>query len=117
VKSREEWQNELIQRQDNIDPIRRIPNVALFHATLIKGGQRWNRVQRAGAVLVGMCTLAMGIIGFGWIVSAMRLKPGADLAMAILAVFGVPFSFWAGYKILVNALLNPDQNRKQGGGR
>ena len=76
MKPREEWKNELIQRQDNVDPIRRIPNVALFHGTLIKGGQKWNRVQRAGALLVGTCTLAMGVIGLGWIVSAIRFSPG-----------------------------------------
>jgi hypothetical protein len=117
VKSREEWQNELIRRQDNIDPIRRIPNVALFHGTLINGGQRWNRVQRVGAMLVGTCALAMGVLGLGWIVSAMRLNRGADVAMAILSVFGAPFSFWAGYKIIANALLSPDQNRKRGSRR
>ena len=49
MKSREEWQNELIRRQDNIDPIRRIPNVALFHETLIKavrGGTEFNAQAR-----------------------------------------------------------------------
>lgn len=112
MKPREEWKNELIQRQDNVDPIRRIPNVALFHGTLIKGGQKWNRVQRAGALLVGTCTLAMGVIGLGWIVSAIRFSPG-DFGMAIFAIFFAPFSFWAGYKIMANAIFGSERNRKQ----
>jgi hypothetical protein len=117
MKSREEWENELIQRQDNIDPIRRIPNVALFHGTLINGGQRWNRFQRAGALLIGTCTLTMGVIGLGWIVSAMRFKAGADIAMAIVASLYAPFSFWAGYKIVANALFSSEEKRKQGSRR
>ncbi len=67
--------------------------VALFHGTLIKGGQRWNRVQRAGALLVGGCALAMCVIGLDWILSAMRFEGGADIAMAIVAAFYAPFLF------------------------
>jgi hypothetical protein len=112
VKSREEWQNELIQRQDNVDPIRRIPNVALFHGTLIKGGQQWNSFQRAGAVVVGICVLATGVSGLGWIVSAIRFKARADFGMAIVAFLYAPFSFWAGYKILTNAFFSPEEKRE-----
>jgi hypothetical protein len=112
VKTREDWENELIRRQDNIDPIRRIPNVALFHGTLIKGGQRWNRVQRAGALFLGGCTLAMGVAQVGWIVSAVRGQFGADPAMAIVALFFGPFTLWAGYRIVSNALFGHDQTQK-----
>jgi len=37
MEPRDKWIDELIRRQDNIDPIRRIPNGALFQGTLIKG--------------------------------------------------------------------------------
>ena len=111
MKSREEWQDELVRRQDNIDPIRRIPNVALFHGTLIKGGQHWNGVQRAGALLVGAGALAMGVIELGWVLVAIRGKSGVDIGLAIASVFYVPFTFWAGYKIVANAVFSPGKRR------
>jgi hypothetical protein len=111
VKTREDWENELIQRQDNIDPIRRIPNGALFTGTLINGGQQWNRVQRFGALLVGIMTLSSGILGLSRIVAAVLLRPVADLGMTIASVFFAPFSLWAGYRIVKNAFINPDKER------
>jgi hypothetical protein len=56
----------------------------------------------------------MGVIGLGWIVSAMRFKAGADIAMAVVAALYAPFSFWAGYKIVANALFTSEDDRKQG---
>ncbi len=43
---RDDWIRELERRQDNIDPIRRIPNSALFSGALINGNLRLNGVQR-----------------------------------------------------------------------
>jgi hypothetical protein len=60
MEHRDDWIRELERRQDNIDPIRRIPNGALFQGTLINGNLRLNRVQRAGALFVGLCGLAEG---------------------------------------------------------
>jgi hypothetical protein len=60
MERRDDWIRELERRQDNIDPIRRIPNSALFQGTLINGNLRLNRIQRAGAVFVGLCGLAEG---------------------------------------------------------
>ena len=60
MEDRDDWIRELERRQDNIDPIRLIPNGALFQGTLINGNLRLNRVQRAGAVFLGLCGLAEG---------------------------------------------------------
>jgi hypothetical protein len=103
----------LVRRQDNIDPIRRIPNGALFTGTLINGGQQWNKVQRFGALLVGMMTLSSGILGLSWIVAAVLSRPVVDPGMTIYAAFFVPFSLWAGYKMVWNAFLDTERNRKQ----
>ena len=56
----QQWIDELRRRQDNIDPIRRIPNGALFQGTLINGNLRLNRVQRIGALMLGLLSLAFG---------------------------------------------------------
>ena len=66
---------------------------------------------------MGGCALAMGVIGLGWIVSAVRFRAGADIAMAVVAPFYSPFSFWAGYKIVTNAVFSPAENRNSGSRR
>jgi len=43
MRDEERWIEDLTRRQDNTDPIRRIPNVALFEGTLIKGNRRLSK--------------------------------------------------------------------------
>ena len=112
MKTREDWENELIQRQDNIDPIRRIPNSALFTGTLVNGGQQWNKAQRIGALLVGVFTFAFGVEGLSWVLAAIFAQPVVDLGMTIVSVFSAPLSLWAGYRIAKNAFINPAKDRK-----
>lgn len=60
MEPRDKWIDELVRRQDNVDPIRRIPNGALFQGTLIKGNLRLNKFQRFAAILVGFIGLVFG---------------------------------------------------------
>lgn len=62
MEHRDDWIRELERRQDNIDPIRRIPNGALFHGSLINGNLRLNRVQRAGALFLGFVDWQRGVL-------------------------------------------------------
>jgi hypothetical protein len=109
MKRREDWIDDLARRQDNIDPIRRIPNGALFQGTLIKGSQRLNGAQRIGALIIGLFTLTFGCIGLAQGVAALRSwsLANVDLYLAILC----PFSLWVGWKITMNAVIN---NPKKG---
>jgi hypothetical protein len=50
MEPRDKWIDELIRRQENIDPIRRIPNGALFQGTLIKGATSASIEFRASAL-------------------------------------------------------------------
>ncbi|MGC2371301.1 MAG: hypothetical protein WA474_19685, partial [Candidatus Sulfotelmatobacter sp.] len=104
MKSREEWLKEVAQRQDNIDPIRRIPNAALFQGTLINGSRHLNGPQRVGALIAGLFALTFGCVGLAEIIVALRSWSlgGADLYMTVFC----PFSFWIGWKMTMNALIN-----------
>jgi len=104
MKYRDDWIDEAVRRQDNIDPIRRIPNGALFQGTLINGNRRLNGVQRAGALIIGLSTLAVGLSMLAQGIVALRTGDIIDTVLST-ALF-VPFSLWAGYKITVNALVN-----------
>jgi hypothetical protein len=72
MQSKEDWIAELARRQDNIDPIRRIPNGALFQGTLINGTQHLNKVQRIGTVIMGLFSLAFGCSSVVRIVAELR---------------------------------------------
>ena len=99
---RDDWIRELERRQDNIDPIRRIPNGALFQVTLINGNLRLNKVQRAGAVFVGLCGLAEGCFGVVSAIAELRAGRLPDVWFLIFC----PFSLWIGWRITKNALIN-----------
>jgi hypothetical protein len=104
MKHRDDWIDEAVQRQDNIDPIRRIPNGALFQGALINGNRRLNGIQRVGALIIGLSALAAGLFMLAQIIVALHK---GDILNAMLpnALF-VPFSLWAGYKITIHALVN-----------
>ena len=104
MKRRDDWIDEAVQRQDNIDPIRRIPNGALFQGTLIKGNRRLNGVQRLGALIIGLSTLAVGL--FMLAEGIVALHKGNILNTMLPNGLFVPFSLWAGYKITIHALVN-----------
>ena len=110
MQSKEDWIAELARRQDNIDPIRRIPNGALFQGTLINGTQHLNNVQRIGAVIMGLSGLAFGCSGVVRIVAELRSwSLGYDTVG--LCIFS-PFSLWVGWKITSNAIVNKPKNRR-----
>jgi hypothetical protein len=102
MERRDDWIRELERRQDNIDPIRRIPNGALYTGTLINGNLRLNRVQRAGAVFVGLCGLAEGCALAVGAIAGLREGLWLDFEFLIFC----PFSLWIGWKITKNALIN-----------
>ena len=107
MKRRDDWIDETVRRQDNIDPIRRIPNAALFQGTLINGNRRLNGVQRAGALIVGLSALAVGLFMLAQVIVALRA--GDIINTALSTALFCPFSLWAGYKITINALVNNPQ--------
>ncbi len=99
---REEWIRELERRQDNIDPIRRIPNGALFQGRLINGNLNLNRVQRAGAVFLGSCSVLTGI--FFAFTAIVNFRSG--LAAELGFILYTPLSLWIGWKMIRNAVVN-----------
>jgi len=100
----QEWINELRRRQDNIDPIRRIPNGALFQGTLINGNLRLNWVQRIGALMLGLPSLAFGCFGLAHLIDALRKWSSPDLWLPEVIYF--PLALWFGWKITINAIVN-----------
>lgn len=111
MKSKQEWMDEFARRQDNIDPIRRIPNVALFQGTLIKGNSRLNKFQRIGAVVLGV----MGVMfGCFLLLGGMLAIKSRNFANPLLpALVLSPLSLWFSLRILKNALLNDPKKRSQ----
>ena len=96
--------DELVRRQDNIDPIRRIPNGALFYGILIKGNLKLNTAQRIGAVFLGLLGWIFGCFGLFQIVAAILSWNFSD--PFLLIALGSPLSLWFAWKITVNALIN-----------
>ena len=113
VKSKEEWLLELRRRQDNIDPIRKIPNVAFFEGTLIKGALRLNGMQRFGALLLGASALFMGCV---MLAGALPLGRGGSFAeQTVLWIAQLPLvvlELYFGWKTTMNALLNQPEHGK-----
>ena len=111
--TKEAWELELLSRQDNIDPIRRIPNAAYFQGTLINGSLKLNRAQQAGAILVGLSSLAAGIFMCVPVVEVVISEFSLLLLPGLL--IGLPFgtfAVWAGWKIIWNACINhPEPTR------
>lgn len=102
----EDWISEFVRRQDNIDPIRRIPNGALFQGTLIKGNQRLNVAQRIGACLLGLSSVAFGCMTLASLVGELRVWSWMDIGSILYSALVAPFSIWIGWKITLNAFLN-----------
>jgi hypothetical protein len=107
---RQEWIDELVRRQDNIDPIRRIPNGALFHGTLIKGSVRLNRWQRIGAIFLGLLGVTFGCFELVQVIVSAR-KGSLDYGSLPVAVFS-PLSLWFGWRITANAFINDPKGKK-----
>ncbi len=111
MKSREEWLKDLARRQDNIDPIRRIPNGAMFYGTLINGSARLNGIQRVGAFALGLSGVVLGCFGLAGLAAAIRSH---DLSGFSAVMIFSPLSLWFGCKIAINALMNnPEKRRKR----
>ena len=111
MEPRDKWIDDLTRRQDNIDPIRRIPNGALFQGTLIKGNLRLNKIQRLGAIFLGLVGLAFGCFVLVETVAAVYSRSFSNpmLPVAILS----PLSIWFAWRILKNAWVNdPRKHRK-----
>lgn len=106
---RDDWIRELEQRQDNIDPIRRIPNYVLYQGTLINGNLRLNGTQRAGAIFVGICGLATGCFLAVSALADLRAGHLPDLSYVLFC----PFSFWIGWRITKNAIVNDPERARQ----
>ena len=106
---RDDWIRELERRQDNIDPIRRIPNSALFSGALINGNLHLNGVQRASAIFLGSIQLAFGCAS---VVNAiLDLRRGRAPEVAFLFYF--PFTLWFGWRIVKNAIVNDPKKSKR----
>jgi len=109
VDHRDDWIRELERRQDNIDPIRRIPNGALFEGSLINGNLRLNGVQRAGAVFLGICSLVTG--SFLAITAVAEIRAGniPDIGLTVFC----PLTLWFGWRMAKNAIVNdPEKVRR-----
>ena len=104
---RDDWIRELERRQDNIDPIRRIPNSALFNGTLIKGNLKLNRVQRAGAVFLGLVNIAVGVTAIANAVGDFRAGRGIDFPILVFC----PLPLWFGWRMTKNAFVNSPYKR------
>jgi hypothetical protein len=104
MEPRDKWTDELIRRQDNIDPIRRIPNGGLFQGTLIKGSLRLNKIQRFGAIFLGLIGLGFGCFVLVEGVAAIHSRDFSSpmLPVAVLT----PLSLWFGWRIVKNAWIN-----------
>jgi hypothetical protein len=108
---RDEWIHELERRQDNIDPIRRIPNSALFSGSLIKGNLRLNPVQRAGALFWGLTQLALGCFLLASSISELREGRASEVEFLLFC----PFTLWFGWRITKNAIVNDPGKAKRRG--
>jgi len=109
MEPRDKWIDELTRRQDSIDPIRRIPNGALFQGTLIKGNIRLNKVQRLGAIFVGLIGLVFGCF---LLVEAVVVVRSRDFSNPMLSVaIFAPLSVWFAWRMLRNAWVNDPRKR------
>jgi len=112
IRDRNDWVREFERRQDNIDPIRRIPNNALFQGTLINGNLRLNGVQRAGALFFGL--LALTEAGFGLANALVEIRAGNWPEFGF--VIFLPLMLWIGWKVTKNAITNnPTKARHRNG--
>jgi hypothetical protein len=110
MEHRDDWIRELERRQDNIDPIRRIPNGALFQERLINGSLRLNGIQRVGAVFLGLIGLAEGCALAVGAIAGLREGHSPDRRFLIFC----PCSMWAGRRITKNALINDPTKARRG---
>jgi len=109
MKNRDDWIREAKSRQDNIDPIRQIPNIALFQGTLIKGHRRLNPAQRIGALVFGLTSWVYGCLFVPDIVRILQARRLPDPSVVFCLFF-----LWAGWKITINAIVNdPERLRKK----
>ena len=104
MEPRDKWIDELVRRQDNVDPIRRIPNGALFQETLIKGNLRLNKFQRFAAILVGFIGLVFGGFVLVRAIADIRSRDFSDPMLPGLLLS--PLSFWFAWRIIRNAWIN-----------
>ena len=110
MDDRDDWIRELERRQDNIDPIRRIPNGALFQGTLTNGNLRLNGVQRAGAIFLGACNLLIGAVAIVNAIVDLRAGRWPEVSFVIFC----PLTLWIGWKVFWNAVVNdPEKARRR----
>ena len=107
MQTREEWQAELWRRQQNIDPIGRIPNVALFQGTLIKGSIALNGVQRICALLFGSCSLILNaLLIFGGVAGSRWPRTSAEIFSSIAVLPFCLVGLYFSLRIVINAIRN-----------
>ncbi len=106
VKSREQWLAEIQQRQSNIDPIKRIPNSALFQGTLIKGGRVLTPFQRLAAAVMGILIMFGGCYGVADSIGLfLRKATTTDVLASLISGGFAALLVGLGFKITLNALV------------
>ena len=114
MKSREDWLAEVEQRQRNIDPMGRIPNVASFQGTLIKGDRTLTPFQRIAALAFGTSSLMTGAFLIAQFLNLAKQKPSfislvEPFFFALFSCLGI----WFGFQIVRNAWVNKGVPRKR----
>ena len=106
MKSREQWLAEIQQRQSNIDPMKRIPNGALFQGTLIKGGRVLTPFQRLAAVAIGMLIMSGGCYFVADSIGLfLRKATTTDIPESLISGGFAALAIGLGFKITLNALV------------
>ena len=114
MKSREEWLAEVEQRQRNIDPMGRIPNVASFQGTLIRGDRKLTPFQRFAALAFGAPSLIFGALLIAQFVYVAKQKlPVLDLVEPFFLALVGCLGLWFGLRIVRNAWVNKGVHRKR----
>ena len=116
MKSREQWLAELQQRQSNIDPIKRIPNGALFQGTLIKGGRDLTPFQRLAAVVMGMSIMFGGCYFVADSIGLFLKKAAStDVTFSLISGGFAVLFIGLGFKITLNALVTKPATKQTPG--
>jgi len=114
MKSREEWLAEVEQRQRNVDPMGRIPNVANFEGTLIRGDRKLTPFQRFAALVFGASSVITGAFLIAQFVYMAKQKtPALDLVDPFLFALVSCLGLWFGFRIVRNAWVNKGIHRKR----
>jgi membrane glycosyltransferase len=114
---RNDWMNDVRNRQRNIAPEDVIRNDAIVEGSLIRGDEPLSTVQRIGAIIIGMFLLAVGIIGL-WAASSVMVFGGMEnrFEHAVLVPLGGVISFgfaYIGYRMIRSGLTGGRPQRRK----